>query len=223
MSLFNILISVQFFLIKGALCRTLEGHAHWVNVLALNTDYVLRTGPFEPRDMMKAVQVDKVARDELQKMAQKRYNAVMKGTDEEILVSGSDDFTMFLWSPESSKKPTKRMTGHQQLVNDVKFSPDTRLVASASFDKSVKLWNGRNGEFIAVFRGHIAQVYQLAWSADSRMLVSGSADSTLKVFDIKTKKLKGDLPGHLDQVYAVDWSPDGSTVASGGKDRVLKL
>jgi WD40 repeat protein len=41
-----------------------------------------------------------------------------------------------------------RMTGHQQLVNDVKFSVDTRLVASASFDKSIKLWDGRTGKSV---------------------------------------------------------------------------
>lgn len=40
----------------------------------------------------------------------------------------------------------ERMTGHQQLVNDVKFSPDTRLIASASFDKSIRLWSGVNGK-----------------------------------------------------------------------------
>ena len=73
-----------------------------------------------------------------------------------------------------------RMTGHQQLVNDVKFSPDSRLIASASFDKSIKLWDGRTGAFLTTLRGHVQAVYQIAWSADSRLLVSGSADSTLK-------------------------------------------
>ena len=76
---------------------------------------------------------------------------------EEMLVSGSDDFTLFLWKPGSEKTPIARMTGlrlqkyvtnmlqpyfhagHQQLVNDVKFSPDARLVASASFDKSIRV------------------------------------------------------------------------------------
>ena len=86
---------------------------------------------------------------------------------EEMLVSGSDDFTLFLWKPGSEKTPVARMTGgwiggtnttsmqtskypnvhlklcnyagHQQLVNDVKFSPDARLVASASFDKSIRV------------------------------------------------------------------------------------
>lgn len=38
------------------------------------------------------------------------------------------------------------MTGHQQLINCVQFSPDTRIVASASFDKSIKLWDGKTGQ-----------------------------------------------------------------------------
>ena len=61
-------------------------------------------------------------------------------------MSGSDDATMFLWRPEDSKKPLTRMTGHQKPVNEVKFSPDTRIIASASFDKFVKLWDGFTGK-----------------------------------------------------------------------------
>lgn len=78
-------------------------------------------------------------------MALKRYEAA-RGSEHERLVSGSDDFTLFLWTPETEKKPVARMTGHQQLVNDVRFSPDTRLLASASFDKSIKIWDGRTGK-----------------------------------------------------------------------------
>lgn len=68
-----------------------------------------------------------------------------QGNMPEMLITGSDDFTLFLWRPEVDKNSVARMTGHQQLINDVKFSPDMRLVASASFDKSVKLWCGRTG------------------------------------------------------------------------------
>ncbi len=68
-----------------------------------------------------------------------------------------------------------------QKTFQVQFSPDGRWVASASFDKSLKLWCGRTGKFVASLRGHVKAVYQLAWSPDSRLLVSGSADSTLKV------------------------------------------
>ncbi|XP_029175759.1 notchless protein homolog 1 [Nylanderia fulva] len=193
----------------GVLCRTLEGHAHWVNTLALNVDYVLRTGP---------MQLGSIANNPLE-FARTQYESV----GEEKLVSGSDDFTLFLWKPEKEKKPIARMTGHQQLINDVKFSPNGRIIASASFDKSIKLWESNTGTYIASLRGHVQAVYSLAWSADSRLLVSGSADSTLKVWNMKTNKLSQDLPGHADEIYAVDWSPDGLRVASGGKDKVLRL
>jgi len=207
----------------GSLCRTLQGHGHWVNVLALNTDYVVRTGAFDPKDA-KIVPDDIVMLgDKLKEFATKRYKAVMDVVGSELLVSGSDDFTMHLWKPETDKKPVARLTGHQQLVNDVKFSPDMRLVASASFDKSIRIWCGKTGKFIATLRGHVQSVYQLAWAADSRLLVSGSADSTLKLWSMDTKKLHTDLPGHGDEVYTVDWSPDGQRVVSGGKDKLLRI
>lgn len=55
-----------------------------------------------------------------------------------------------------------------------------RIIASASFDKSVKLWESLTGKFITTLRGHVQAVYMVAWSADSRLLLSSSADSTLK-------------------------------------------
>ena len=82
------------------------------------------------------------------------------------------------------------MSGHHQLINDVKFSPDGRLIASASFDKSIKLWDGNTGKFISVLRGHVQRVYCLAWSADSRLLVSGSADSTVKGIFMNSNVIK---------------------------------
>lgn len=98
-----------------------------------------------------------------------------------------------------------------------------RLIASASFDKSVRLWRATDGQFICTLRGHVQAVYSVAWSADSRLLVSGSKDSTLKVWSVQQKKLAQELPGHADEVFAVDWSPDGARVGSGGKDKVVKM
>lgn len=197
------------------LVRTLEGHGHWVNALSLSTEYALRTGPYNHRG--------KLSDNPIQQSLEK-YQQALKGTGgKEMLVSCSDDFTIFLWDPENSKKPVSRMTGHQQAVNDVKFSPDGSRIASASFDGSVRLFNSNNGKFMCTLRGHVQAVYQLAWSADSRLLVSASRDSTIKVWDVSSQKRKADLPGHADEVYAVDWSPDGERVCSGGKDMFVKF
>lgn len=202
----------------GRLLHRLEGHGHWVNTMSLSTEYALRTGAFDhngraPSDI-----------EEAKAVSRSRYEAA-KGSGEvgERLVTGSDDFTLCLWEPGKSKKPVSRMTGHQQLVNQVAYSPDGRWILSASFDKSLRLWDGVKGKFVATLRGHVGPVYQVAWSSDSRLAVSGSKDSTLKLWDMRQKRMVVDLPGHADEVFSVDWSPDGTAVASGGKDRVLKL
>ena len=63
----------------------------------------------------------------------------------------------------------------------LQFSPDGKWAASAAWDNSVRIWEGRTGKFIATLRGDVGAVYRLAWSADGRMLMSASKDSTLKV------------------------------------------
>lgn len=90
------------------MCRTLEGHAHWVNTLALNVDYVLRTGPFQLGST--ANQTDSPL-----EYAKKQYESV----GEERLVSGSDDFTLFLWKPEKEKKPIGILYGIKIQLNQV--------------------------------------------------------------------------------------------------------
>ena len=77
--------------------------------------------------------------------------------------------------------------GHQKQVNHVAFSPDGLYVASSGYDNHVKLWNSRDGKFIATLRGHVGPVYMTCFSPDSRLLVSGSKDCTLKVWDVRSK------------------------------------
>ncbi len=98
----------------GVLCRTLQGHGHWVNVLALNTDYAMRTGAFDPakftgdterRNSAGASGAEKRAR------AKRRYESVVQSAQTELMVSGSDDHTLFLWRHTQEKKPIARMTG----------------------------------------------------------------------------------------------------------------
>jgi ribosome assembly protein 4 len=205
----------------GKLVRTLKGHGHRINTLALSCDYVCRTGPFDHRGRI----YESLIQDK-QQAAKKRYDEMMGG-EPERLVSGSDDYTLFLWHPTIDKHPIKRMTGHQQAVNHIAFSPDGRYFASASFDKKIKIWSGKSGDFLTTLTGHVGAVYQVAWSPDSRYLVSASKDSTAKLWEIPASGARHDaretLPGHADEVYALDWSPNGASVATGSKDRTIKI
>jgi len=201
----------------GKLVSTLKGHGHRINHLALSSDYVCRTGPF---DHMCTRQPDI---DTAFQSSITRYQETTGG-EPERLVSGSDDFTLFVWHPRTSKHPVKRLTGHQQAVNHIAFSPDGRYFASASFDKKVKVWNGKSGDFITTLTGHVGAVYQVAWSSDSRFLVTASKDSTAKLWEMPGgKRAKETLPGHADEVYALDWNPNGSSVVTGSKDRTIKV
>ncbi|KAG9054436.1 hypothetical protein FS842_005146 [Serendipita sp. 407] len=199
---------------------------------------------FSPTGQMLATGKQPSSDEEAQAWAMERYRK-LASQHSELMISGSDDHTLFLWnlfasgssddtSAETSAngtkpKPLMRLTGHQRQISHVVFSPDGTLAASASWDSSVRLWNGRTGKrvlchnreendidhsnfhdnrFIATMRGHVGAVYRLTWSADSRMLVSASKDSTVKIWDLKTYKLKMDLPGHTDEVYCVDFVAD---------------
>eukprot|EP00971_Amphidinium_carterae_P030485 599664-Amphidinium_carterae.1 len=133
----------------------LKGHAHWVNTLALNTECALLAGPYSNEKHTFADMAAKKA------AAKQRYQDQLQLCGEERLLSGSDDLSMFLWRPLVSSKPIVRLTGHQKVVNHVSFSPDGRWFASASFDKSVRLWDGRTGRYVHAFRGHVGDVYQL--------------------------------------------------------------
>ncbi|EEQ99798.1 WD-repeat protein, putative [Perkinsus marinus ATCC 50983] len=199
----------------GRMLREFRGRAHWLNTVCCNTDYVtLKTGCFGEKDQPATTET---AVAELKERALQRralYNKMIQrtgGVGERIL-SGSDDFTMFLWSMDRSRVDQDPHTG-----------PDGRMIASASFDKSVRFWDGVTGKFICALRGHVADVYMVSWSADSCVLVSGSKDSTVKVWDAVERKLKEDLPGHADEVFAVNWSGDGARVVSAGRDKVVKI
>lgn len=221
---------------EGSLLKVFKGHGHWINTMSINTEFILRTGFYdyeqtaESSGYNKNCYLEEKSNEEKRDAALLRYNKIKKNfnfSSIDRIVTGSDDFTMILWSPGENEKPISRLTGHNQLVNHVMFSPNTLFIASGSFDKSIKLWNGLTGAFICNFFGHIAAIYQISWSTDSKYLLSASKDSTVKIWNIKsekkTKSSRHTLPGHADEVYCIDWSPDGLSAASGSKDKRVNI
>ncbi|HXG12045.1 MAG TPA: c-type cytochrome domain-containing protein [Gemmataceae bacterium] len=122
-----------------------------------------------------------------------------------------------------SAKPEHVLAAHQDLIYDLAFSPDGKLLATGGYDRLIKLWDVAAGKELRLLRDHSDTVYGLAFSADGRLLASGAADRAVKVWEVATGKRLYTLSDPTDWIYAVAWSPDGRHLAAGGVDRSIRV
>ncbi|MUG91164.1 CHAT domain-containing protein [Scytonema sp. UIC 10036] len=126
-----------------------------------------------------------------------------------------------LWKAVYRMPERNRFLGHTANVYDVSFSPNGKIIASGSEDKTIKLWS-RDGELLKTITGHSAAVTSVAFSPDGKTLASSSRDKTIKLWSRNGELLKT-ITGHKDDVTCVTFSPDGKILASGGKDNTIAL
>ncbi len=113
--------------------------------------------------------------------------------------------------------------GHTSRVTAVAWSPDGRRIATASYDKKVRIWNATTGSAMLTYRGHAGRVNALAWSSDSKHIVSASNDKTVQVWDSTTGKPIHTYQGHAAPINAVAWSSDNKRIATASDDRTVQV
>ncbi|KAI8872690.1 WD40 repeat-like protein [Ramicandelaber brevisporus] len=180
-------------------------------------------------------------------------------TDGRLLLSGSGDCTAMVWDVNSG---TRLHVLHVQSspqdeqdcgVPSVAFSRDGYLVAAASLDKIIRLWNLsiQHNPVIERIAGHNDSVYSIAFAHHGNTLVSGSLDKTIKLWDLTAllrnqydpsngnnamrqqgsmhpatiggASLLGTLLGHKDFVLSVEFTFDDKYIISGSKDRTVQI
>jgi WD40 repeat protein len=127
-----------------------------------------------------------------------------------------------LWDAETGKE-LGSCEGHTWAPAALAFSPDDKVLASASRDFSVRLWDWKIGKELPTFAGHSQAVTSLAWSPGGRSLYSGSDDGTVRVWDGKACKELAVLAGHTNGVRALAITPDGKALATGGPDGTVRV
>ena len=112
---------------------------------------------------------------------------------------------------------------HTERIYGVEFSPDGRLIATASWDGTVKLWDTESGRERRTLAGHGWGVYHAAFSPDGKLVATASRDWTAKVWDAATGRELRTLAGHTLAVKAVAWSPEGRRLATASNDGTVRL
>jgi WD40 repeat protein len=108
-------------------------------------------------------------------------------------------------------------------IKDVDFSPDGRLLATASADGFTTLWATRTGKPVRQIPDSPSGVTKVAFNPDGKLLASGGTDAGVRVWDVASGVRLYFFPGHKNAISALAWSPDGRVLASGSLDLTVRL
>ncbi|KAE9396751.1 WD40 repeat-like protein, partial [Gymnopus androsaceus JB14] len=113
---------------------------------------------------------------------------------------------------------------HQDYVTWAEYGPDDGIIATASWDRTVRIWNAVNGALIHTLTGPTGQIWSAAFSPDGKLIAAGG-DHQVRLWSVESGKLLHTLSGYDDtcRTRSLCFSPDGATLAAGARGGTLRL
>ncbi len=134
---------------------------------------------------------------------------------------------------DDEKRPPKNKAGHRDWIREIAWSPNGKMIATASDDNTIKLWQRNSNKFSLVKtlegeNGHKSWVYSVSFSPDGEVLATGSSDKMVKLWKTDGSFI-GDLveshrkTSHDNEVNNISFSSDGTKIASASDDKTVKI
>ncbi|KAJ6647216.1 F-box-like/WD repeat-containing protein TBL1XR1 [Pseudolycoriella hygida] len=152
-------------------------------------------------------------------------NAIKWDPQGQLLASCSDDMTLKIWSMKQ-ESCVHDLQAHSKEIYTIKWSPTgpgttnpnmNLILASASFDSTVRLWDVERGACIHTLTKHTEPVYSVAFSPDGKYLASGSFDKCVHIWSTQSGQLVHSYKG-TGGIFEVCWNSRGSKVGASASD-----
>jgi WD40 repeat protein len=118
---------------------------------------------------------------------------------------------------------SRTLRGHTDRILSAAFSPDGKLVVTASFDGTARVWDMASGRSRHALVGHTGPVEDAAFSSDGKLVVTASDDKTARIWDAATGRSLRTLRGHTRPVKSAAFSRDGKFVVTAGEDGTARI
>jgi eukaryotic-like serine/threonine-protein kinase len=141
--------------------------------------------------------------------------------DGRLMAAPAGGGDIYVWETGTGRL-VKKFKAHEGTIWGLVFTADGRL-ASASEDRSLRMWEIPGGRKLWQATGHTGRIYALALSHDGGRLVSASTDRTLRFWDAQNGRETNVIRDPADGFYTASWSEDDRYVAAGGVDAVVSL